>query len=194
METMDFSNKELSNETFDNDVNLTGATFNSSTIENTRFNSRRMYYSTFENAKLRYVEFSSTSMYKVSFKNSIVHGGLFENCELEYASFVNVDLNGSLFIGSDLAGADFKNAIISGVDFTSCNIVRARNIFSVSPIGSRGDTLFAVKHDTCIMLKTGCFWGTVNQFMRALKETHAGTKYENEYTIAVKLIKVHMQD
>jgi hypothetical protein len=50
--------------------------------------------------------------------------------------------------------------------------------------------LYAVKHDTGIMYKTGCFWGTETEFITAINATHGDNKHSEAYKKAIELAKI----
>jgi len=102
-----------------------------------------------------------------------------ERPDLRYTDLRDANLSGANLWSADLLGADLRDA---------------KGIISISPIGSRGDILIGVKHEASIMIKTGCFWGTIEEFETAVKENHAGTKFERDYLLAVALIKSYFED
>ena len=54
-------------------------------------------------------------------------------------------------------------------------------IYRTSEIGSRKDnTIFYWDAEKC-MVRCGCFWGTLDEFEKRVKEVHTGTQYEVEY-------------
>ncbi len=81
--------------------------------------------------------------------------------------------------GADLSGADLSGAYLSG----------AKSILSIGPLGSREDILFAVIHKDCVMVKAGCFWGSLKDFSSAVKEKHAKDIHGKNYQAAIKMIK-----
>ena len=56
------------------------------------------------------------------------------------------------------------------------------------------DWLMAYATDSGIMLRTGCFFGTAQEFITRLGATHAAdSKHAREYTAALDLIKKHLE-
>jgi len=97
---------------------------------------------------------------------------------------------------ADLRGADLRGAYLSGADLsgaylTRADLTRAKGILAIGPIGSRGDTLYAVQHESAIMLKTGCFWGTLEEFVQQVSQNHRGTPYQAQYLAAVDTIRTY---
>lgn len=59
----------------------------------------------------------------------------------------------------------------------------------VGPIGSRdGFTTFLSGEDG-IYVSCGCFYGSISEFEEAVEKTHAGTKHEKDYKLAIALAK-----
>jgi hypothetical protein len=88
--------------------------------------------------------------------------------------------------GANLRGADLQDA-----DLRDANLRDAKNIFSQGPLGSRGDVLYSVKHERKIMYKTGCFWGTGEELLKAANNTHGiGSVYAIQYRSAIAMAKV----
>lgn len=64
--------------------------------------------------------------------------------------------------------------------------------FSVSGIGSRfGTTTVFTCSDGVVRLTCGCFYGTVEEFEKAVEKKHGDSKYGREYKAVIELIKVH---
>lgn len=60
----------------------------------------------------------------------------------------------------------------------------------VGPIGSRDDfTTFVATADGEIHVSCGCFSGDIDEFEKAVEKTHAGTKHEKDYKLAIELAK-----
>lgn len=90
------------------------------------------------------------------------------------------------------------NAIVCGNARVYGNAVLDDNViiekdtdwFTVGPIGSRnGFTTFALNKDKSIYVFCGCFHGNIEEFEKAVEETHKGTKYEEEYKLAIAFAK-----
>jgi len=85
---------------------------------------------------------------------------------------------------ADLSGADLSGAYLSGADLSG-----AYGIVALGPIGSRGDFIFGIRHEKVIMIKTGCFWGTLIEFKNAVKKTHNDNEYAQAYAAAIVFIR-----
>ena len=92
----------------------------------------------------------------------------------------------------------YGNVMIRGNATIYSNAVLGDNViiekdtdwFTVGPIGSRnGFTTFALNKDKSIYVFCGYFHGNIHEFEKAVEETHKGTKYEEEYKLAIALAK-----
>ena len=66
--------------------------------------------------------------------------------------------------------------------FGDAMIKKPSDILTISSLGSRNDTLTVLYNKTCA---TGCFQGTVDEFLAAVKETHRNNKYAKLYCKAI---------
>ena len=94
---------------------------------------------------------------------------------------------------ADLRNANLRGAYLRGANLRGADLGGAKGIISIEPIGSRGDTLIACKHETCIMIKAGCFWGTLDEFVASVEKNHGDSIYGRAYMAAVELIKIQME-
>ena len=44
-----------------------------------------------------------------------------------------------------------------------------------------------------IYVSCGCFYGSISEFEKAVEKTHAGTKHERDYKLAIELAKSRIQ-
>lgn len=89
------------------------------------------------------------------------------------------DLRGVEFSGANLISADLGEANLIGADLSGAN-----NIFTFNRIGGR--TCYAVVHEKTLMIKAGCFWGTLDEF---IKEAEEQGKYKAQIVYLIELEK-----
>ena len=97
--------------------------------------------------------------------------------------------NNALISGNTLVCG---NATIYGNAILGDNVIIEKDTdwFTVGPIGSRNSfTTFALNKDKSIYVFCGCFHGNIDEFEKAVEKTHKGTKYEEEYKLAIALAK-----
>jgi hypothetical protein len=105
-------------------------------------------------------------------------GAYLLNANLFGADLSNANLSGAYLFGADLSGADLSftapsRANIFGADLSWANLFGAdlswaENIFLFNKRDGR--TCYAIIHKTSLMIKAGCFWGTLYEFEQADKE------------------------
>ena len=102
------------------------------------------------------------------------------------------NLRGAYLRGANLDGANLRGAYLRGANLDGAGkLIGDRPIIQISPIGSRSDYLTAYITDNGIFLKTGCFFGTIENFKTALQNTHGNNTHAEEYTAALTLIETH---
>ena len=63
----------------------------------------------------------------------------------------------------------------------------------ISKIGSRNDTItFARTKELKIIVATGCFEGTIDEFENKVKETHGENEHAKAYFLAIQLAKLRI--
>jgi hypothetical protein len=60
----------------------------------------------------------------------------------------------------------------------------------IGPGGSSGRMLYAIRHDDGLRIKTGCFWGTIDEFRAAVNEKAANDPHRQYYTAVLALLLV----
>ena len=121
---------------------------------------------------------------------------------LGVANLRGANLRGANLVGANLGVANLGGAYLGGANLDGANLVGAnlrgdikitgaRPVFSIGPIGSRQDSLIAFSTDQGLRLKTGCFFGCMEKFRKALIAEHSMNKHREEYEAALFLIEKH---
>ena len=76
----------------------------------------------------------------------------------------------------------YGDAQVSG----NAKIAKPSDYLLIGPIGSRAAFMTWTRSDNCIA--TGCFRGTVKEFLAAVRETHGDNEHAQAYRAAVKFI------
>ena len=129
-------------------------------------------------------------------------GANLDGANLVGANLVGAYLGGANLDGANLVGANLVGAYLGGANLDGANLVGAnlrgdikitgaRPVFSIGPIGSRQDSLIAFSTDQGLRLKTGCFFGCMEKFRKALIAEHSMNKHREEYEAALFLIEKH---
>ena len=93
--------------------------------------------------------------------------------DLSRANLFGADLSGADLSGANLSNAYLSGANLFGADLSWANLFGAdlswaENIFLFNKRDGR--TCYAIIHKTSLMIKAGCFWGTLYEFEQADKE------------------------
>ena len=98
---------------------------------------------------------------------------------------------------ADLRSADLRSANLYGANLRSADLGESgkltgdRPFFQVGPIGSRQDNLLAFQTEKGIFLRTGCFFGTVEEFRDKLEDEHGDNAHGKEYKAALVMVEAH---
>lgn len=140
-----------------------------------------LYGASLRGADLRGADLRGADLERVDLKGADLRGVYFEGANLEGA---NLD-------GAELDGTELEGAYLKGANGEKLKFVGNRPMFIVGPIGSRSDYLHGLLTDHGLYVKTGCFFGTHDEFIEAVSKTHKGNENEREYRAALKLIEAH---
>lgn len=75
----------------------------------------------------------------------------------------------------------------------NAEVFSTSHVMTIGAIGSRNDfTTFYRGKDKKIMVKCGCFNGTIDEFVEKVKKTHGNNKYALVYLSAVETAKLQI--
>ena len=76
----------------------------------------------------------------------------------------------------------------------NASVISESSILWISGIGSRlGTTTVFTDKDGGVLIKCGCFSGTLEEFEKKVDDTHGDMKYGKEYRALIELIKIHFE-
>ena len=122
-----------------------------------------------------------------------------ESADLRWANLESADLESADLRSANLGSANLGSANLRSADLRSadlyegCKLVGERAVFQIGPIGSRCAYLTVFLTDKGIHLRTGCFFGPIEEFRKALESTHDGNVHGKEYAAALDLILKHAE-
>ena len=91
--------------------------------------------------------------------------------------------------GADLRDANLRGAALYGANLSVADLYGAYGIWSCGPDVVRGDMLYFVRHSDTIMVRAGCFWGTLEAFAAAVEQTHGDNEYGRYYRAVIGVAK-----
>ena len=118
---------------------------------------------------------------------------------LEMATANKIDLSSANLRGADLRSANLSSADLRGANLRGAELsdvltlVGDRPFFTIGPIGSRSDYIQSFITNNGVIIKTGCFNGSIDDFERAVVDTHGGSNHATEYQSAITLIRKHAE-
>ena len=118
---------------------------------------------------------------------SAVKGG----ADLRGADLRSAYLRGADLRGADLGGADLRSADLRSADLGGAKLIGDRPILQIGPIGSRSDYLIAFVTDQGVLVRAGCFFGSLDEFSSAVDKTHGDSVHGIEYATAIAMIDAH---
>ena len=116
---------------------------------------------------------------------------------VEIAVKSGADLTGACLDGANLAGAHLAGAYLSGAYLSGADLeggeklIGERPLLQIGPIGSAARYFVAYNTDKGLRLRTGCFFGSREQFEARLSTTHGDNLHAQEYRAALALIDAH---
>ena len=109
------------------------------------------------------------------------------------ADLRGADLRGAYLRGADLRGANLGGADLGGADLDDTKIKGTNAIIQIGPIGSRADMMLVFNTDDGLRVSTGCFYGSADDFLVRVMETHGtnqhATNYRNALELAASMLK-----
>jgi hypothetical protein len=116
------------------------------------------------------------------------------NADLIGADLTWTNLEGANLTRADLSDADLTNANLTGVNLGGANLyganlTEATGIVSFGPVGYRKRIGLAVKHDDTVYVQLGCFWGTQDEAVKAIRAKYGEKSiYERFSLVACEVV------
>jgi len=124
-------------------------------------------------------------------------GADLSGADLSGADLSGADLSGANLLRADLSGADLSGANLLRADLSGANLLRAnllraiiKDILIVGNIGSRRSYTIIYDTDEGIMIKCGCFFGNIEEFIAKVSKTHGDNEHARNYLAMLDFAKV----
>jgi uncharacterized protein YjbI with pentapeptide repeats len=134
-------------------------------------------------------EFKEADLSGKDFSGIELAGGVFDNSRFDNSRFDNSRFDNSSFYNSRFDNSSFDNSSFDGQIISKT----PRPFLFIGPLGADQHQLMAVSTVKGIRLKTGCFSGSVTEFVAALKKKHGDNDIAKEYQAALALIELHFK-
>ncbi len=138
-------------------------------------------------ADLSYADLSSANLSSANLRYADLSSANLSYADLSYADLSSANLSYADLSSADLRYADLRYAKLSPIDDKEVII---KDFMSVCGLGSCNRQTLIFDTNIGIVLQCGCFYGTEEAFKKQVKETRAGTNYEQEYLKMLELAHV----
>ena len=134
-------------------------------------------------------------------------GARLDRASLDGANLVGARLNRARLVGASLddarlVGASLDRASLDGARLDRASLVGARlddagtllgerPVIQIGPIGSRATYLIGYVTNLGVRVRTGCFFGSLDEFRAAVAQTHGDGTHGREYAAAITMIEAH---
>lgn len=175
-------------------LNLSGANLRGANLRGANLSGATLFRADLSFANLRDARLLTANLSGATLRRTTLCGADLRGTTLCDANMRGANMRGANIRSATLSGVYLSGAYISGViigkDSFGANLYinDVGCICIVGPIGSRLDYTTAYKTDKGIYIKCGCFFGTIEDFEKAVEDTHKGNEYEKPYKELIRFI------
>ena len=145
-------------------------------------------------ANLRDANLCGADLHGANLFGADLHGAELYGADLHGANLCCAYLHGADLYGANLCGANLRDANLRDAKLRDSNLydtkIKDKGILLIGNIGSRYGYTTIYDTDKGIYVKCGCFFGTIDEFVIKVKETHKGNEHERDYLAMVEFIKI----
>ena len=192
---------------FNSYADLRYADLRSANLRSANLSTANLSYADLRYADLRYANLSSANLSTANLSSAnLSYANLrsadLSTANLSYADLRSADLSTANLSYANLSYANLSTANLSYANLSTANLSYAKlkpidakeviikNFMSVCGLGSYNRQTLIFNTNIGIVLQCGCFYGTKKAFEKQVKETRAGTNYEQEYLKMLELAHV----
>ena len=185
-DTLDSHAKWLRSEEDGMRANLKGANLESADLKDADLSRAYLKGANLSCADLKDADLRGVNLSGADLSDADLRGAYLRCADLKGADLSDADL-----CGANLSCADLKGADLKGADLSAADLSRATYILQwQAPQGVRR-TCYSVKHDKCVMHKLGCFWGTTEQAIKAIRKKYGNdSMYEQLLVLNTQALEV----
>ena len=145
-----------------------------------------------EKANLRDADLRGANLQDANLWDANLRGANLRGANLWDADLWDANLQDANLRDADLRGADLRGANLRDADLRGANLRDAAGkILSFGPIGSRQGITYVTKTERTILVRCGCFYGTLEEFAAKVEEEHGDSQHGKSYKAAIEFIKAH---
>jgi len=168
-------------------ADLRGANLYGANLYEANLRGANLYGANLRGADLRGANLYGANLYGADLRGANLYGAGLYGADLRWADLRGAELRGADLRGADLRGADLREANLGNHG----KLIGDRPFICIGPIGSRSDYLLSFITDRGVVIKAGCFTGTLDEFYVAVEKTHGENNHAKEYEAACMLIEAH---
>lgn len=127
------------------------------------------------------IDLSRTNLSRINLSGADLH-----RVNLSETNLYRSDLSGSDFSGADLSDAILYRTNLSETNLYGANLFNIENYYSFIAYDTSKRVVHCFKRKNTWMIQAGCFWGTLEELEKKVKETH-NSKF---YLANIKLLKM----
>jgi hypothetical protein len=146
-----------------------------------------------EKASAASANLSGANLSGAYLSDAYLSGANLRGANLSGANLSDAYLSGANLSDAYLSGANLSGANLSGAKVNGLALVGDRPLISIGPIGSCMRTVFAWLTEDGLRIEAGCFFGTREEFVEQLDDTHGENEHAQEYTAALVLFDKHAE-
>ena len=110
--------------------------------------------------------------------------------DLSEVNFHGANLSGANLNITDLKKTNLRGANLSGACLYKVNLYDAEGILQWQSPQGKKRICYSVKHDDCVMHKLGCFWGTTEEAVTAIRKKYGERSlYEQALVLMAKCLE-----
>ena len=164
-------------------------------LSSANLSTANLSYANLSSANLSYADLSSANLSSANLRYANLSYANLSHANLRYANLSYANLSHANLSYADLSSADLSYANLSSAKLKPIDAkeVIIKNFMSVCGLGSCNRQTLIFNTNIGIVLQCGCFYGTKKAFEKQVKETRAGTNYEQEYLKMLELAHVRFQ-
>jgi len=127
-------------------------------------------------ASLSYADLTEANLSHADLTGASLSYAALTGANISYADLTGANLSHADLTGANLSYADLTEASLSVADITGANLWRAKGIIAFGPVPTSGRMGYVVKHEKCVMVQLGCWWGTLAETLKRIAEVHPNAK------------------
>jgi uncharacterized protein YjbI with pentapeptide repeats len=157
-------------------ANLDGANLYGANLYGANLDGANLYGANLTRANLTRANLDGANLTRANLDGANLYGANLDGANLDGANLTRANLDGANLDGANLLKQDYKDVTI-------------KSVTQVGSIGSRKSTMNAYDTDSGIYIATGCFIGTIDEFIKRVEATHKDGIYRIEYDAAIDFVK-----